>query len=74
MKIIFKIVYFLHKLFSKHIPILSCYGCMNDKCSYRPEKGNMICYFYKKKNREIKTLVDLLLLEEDFEEKASDEE
>ena len=73
MKIIYKIVYFLHKLFPKHIPIMSCYGCMVDNCPYRSRKGNMVCYYHKKKNRKIKTLVDLLLLEEDEEDKFKSE-
>lgn len=67
MKIIYKLVYFLHKLFPKHIPIMSCYGCMVDNCSYRSKKGNMICYYHKKKNREVKTLVDLMFLQENDE-------
>ena len=68
MKIIYRLVYFLHKLFPKHIPIMSCYGCMVDNCHYRSRKGNMICYYHKNKNREIKTLVDLLFLQEDDKE------
>lgn len=67
-KIIYKVVYFLHKLFPKHIPIMTCYGCMGDNCPYRSRKGNMICYYHKKKNREIKTLVDLLFLEQENKE------
>ena len=67
MKIIYKSVYFLHKLFPKYIPIMSCYGCMADDCLYRSKKGNMICYYHKKKNREVKTLVDLILLQKNDE-------
>ena len=74
MKAIYKIVYFLHELFPKHIPIMSCYGCMVDNCPYRSRNGNMICYYHKKKKREIKTLVDLLFLEKEDEEDLFKEE
>lgn len=74
MKLIYKIIYLLYKLFPKHIPILSCYGCLYGECSYRPKKGNMICYYHTKKNREVKTLVDLMFLQEELAENGSDEE
>lgn len=53
-----KIMYILHKLFPKTFPIFTCRGCWLsqeklEKCPYKPEKGNLICYYHTKKNREI---------------------
>ena len=51
-------MYILHKLFPKTFPIFTCRGCWLsqeklEKCPYKPEKGNLICYYHTKKNREI---------------------
>lgn len=51
--IIGKAQYYLHKLFPKHIAILTCYGCLNDDCKYRATKHNEICYYHTKKNRKL---------------------
>jgi hypothetical protein len=51
--VIGKIQYLLHKLFPKHIPIMSCYGCLNNTCSHRTTKNNSICYYHTKKKRTI---------------------
>lgn len=54
-----KLMWFLHKLFPKHVPVLTCRGCCLtqeklEKCPYKPEKGNLICYYHTKKHREMK--------------------
>jgi hypothetical protein len=46
--IIGKVQYLLHKLFPKHIPIMSCYECLSDTCNHRTTKHNSICYYHKK--------------------------
>lgn len=51
--IIGKIQWWLHNLFLKHIPIISCYGCLNDLCGHRVTKHNAICYYHTKNNRKI---------------------
>ena len=48
-----KIKYLLHKLFPKDVPILSCYGCLNDICEHRCTEYNAICYYHTKKNRKL---------------------
>lgn len=48
-----KFIWWLHKLFPKSVPILSCYGCLN-VCGHRCTKHNAICYYHTKKNRNIK--------------------
>ncbi len=53
-----KLMWVLHKLFPKHVPVLTCRGCCLtqeklEKCPYKPEKGNLVCYYHTKKHREV---------------------
>lgn len=38
----------LHKLFPKHIPYMTCYGCLIDDCINRTKGKNKLCDGYKK--------------------------
>lgn len=48
-----KILYLLHKLFPKDVPLNSCYGCLNDICEHRCIQHNAICYYHTSKNRNL---------------------
>ena len=47
-----KVQWWLHKLFSKQIPVLSCNGCPNyDFCEHRATTENLYCYYHTRRNR-----------------------
>ena len=49
-----KIQWWLHKLFSKKIAVLSCGGCPNyDFCEHRATIENLYCYYHIRKNRKV---------------------
>lgn len=43
-----KLMRFLHKKFPKHIPLMTCYGCLIDNCANRTKGKNKICDGYRK--------------------------
>ena len=49
----FKIIWYLHKLFPKKVPALTCSGCLNFDCKHSATNKNLYCYYHTKKNREV---------------------
>lgn len=47
-RLIGKILLKLHKLFPKHIPVMTCYSCLIDDCINRTKGKNKICDGYIK--------------------------
>lgn len=47
-RLVYKILTFLHRLFPKIFPLMSCYGCLKDDCINRTRGKNKICDGYKR--------------------------
>ena len=52
-RVVYKIMWYLHKLFPKKSPVLTCGGCLNNDCKYSATTENLYCYYHTKKNRKV---------------------